>query len=77
MGTHLGVPLLRDAQALGSHTAVYNHDTYVYVKITNESNVVMSFVMLIINQHLHLEILIWNFFNRSYRNTEITALQTP
>ena len=38
-----------------SYIAVYDRDTI--------SNVGMSFVMLIINQHLHLEIVVRKFFN--------------
>ena len=49
-----------------SNIAVYNHDTYVHVSLTSESNVGMSFIMLIINQQLCLEIAISKFFKYGY-----------
>ena len=42
-----------------SYIAVYNHDTYVHVSSASVSSV----GMLIVKQHLHLEITIWKFFN--------------
>ena len=50
-----------------SYIAVYNRDTYVHVSLTSESDVGMTFIISIIkNQHLHLEIAIWKFFNNGY-----------
>ena len=50
-----------------SYTAVYNHDTYAHVSWASVSNVGMSFIMLIIKQHLHLKIATWKIFNNGYR----------
>ena len=57
-----------------SNIAVNDQDTYVHVSLTSESSVGMPFVKLIINQHLHLEIAIWKFFNngnRKYQNLHL------
>ena len=46
--------------------AVYNHDTYVQVSSASVINVGISFVMIIINQHLRLEIAKHKFFKNGY-----------
>ena len=50
-----------------SYIAVYNCDNkYAHISLASKSNAGMLFVMLIINQNLHLEIAIWKFSNNGY-----------
>ena len=49
-----------------SYIAVYNCEIHVHVSSASVINVSISFVMLIINQHLCLGIAIWKFFNNGY-----------
>ena len=51
-----------------SYIAIYNRDTNEHVSSASVSNVGMSFVMLIIKQHLRLEIAMRKFFNIGYGN---------
>ena len=44
----------------------YHCDTYAHVNTASISYVGMSFLILIIKQHLHSEIAIWKFFNNGY-----------
>ena len=59
--------LNRQCLIILSFVAVYNCDTYALMSSASVSNVGMSFNMLIINQHLYLEIAIQKFFNNGYR----------
>ena len=59
-----------------SYIVVYNHDTYAHVSSASVSTVGMSFVMLKIKQHLHLEIKIRNSVTIVMENTKISARQT-
>ena len=63
------IPILnRACLIILSYITVHNCDTYVYVSSATESNADKSYVILIIKQHLHLEIAIRKIFNNGYRN---------
>ena len=49
-----------------SYIAVYNRASYEQVSSASVINVGISFIMLIINQHLCLEVAKWKFFHDGY-----------